>query len=114
MPAVAVTIGREVEGVPMSTERWNSFRLELTSLITTLGGTLWVNNSGIGIWDGGIEENHVVIGGLPPSQMTHFRAYAIRLGMKYQQQAIAVLAGISDLVTCTADRALPVSGGPDG
>lgn len=95
----------------MSSECWDSFRQELTSLITTLGGTLWVDSSGIGSWDGGPEDNHVVIAGLPHSQVDNLRVSVISLGMKYRQEDIAVLAGTSELIACSANQALlaPVS-----
>ncbi len=97
----------------MSGERWCSFRLELRSLITTLGGTLWVDNSGMGMWDGGIEDNHVVVAKLPRSQMANLRVCVIRLGVKYQQQAIAILVGVPELIVCSANHAIPISAGRD-
>jgi len=60
-PAIAVTIGRAVKGTPMSDAKWDLFKRELTSLITKLGGIIWVRNSGVGLWDGVREDNYVVV-----------------------------------------------------
>jgi len=102
-PAVAVTIGRVAGDMPMSDAKWNLFRQELTSLITTLGGTIWVRNSGVGLWDGMREDNYVVVSWLPSSQTGVLRELASLLGKKYNQQTIAILTGDSEVVPCALD-----------
>lgn len=107
LTSVAVTIGRDIAGTPMSADRWDSFRIELASLIAKLGGFLWASNSGVGLWDGCTEDNHVVIADLPQSKVPNLRAGVIPLGIKYQQQAVAILTGTSELIHCSANQ--PIS-----
>lgn len=87
----------------MSDSKWDSFQRELTSLITTLGGTIWVRNSGVGLWEGVNEDNYVVLSWMPLSQTNVLRGLVSLLGSRYQQQAIAILVGNSETLPCVAD-----------
>jgi hypothetical protein len=93
----------------MSDAKWDLFKRELTSLITKLGGIIWVRNSGVGLWDGVREDNYVVVSWLPSSQTGVLRELVSLLGSKYSQQAIAILVGDSEAVPCVMDPSFVAS-----
>ena len=103
MATCILTVGRNVQGVPMSDERWSEFRSDLSDLVNEWADEIYTYEAlGHGLWDG-VREDSVtwVFSAYAEDCSTHFRFRRqdiARLAAKYGQDAIALVRGESELI----------------
>ena len=104
MYVVSVTIGRNVGTTPMSDVRWATFEDEVSEYLSSgmqSDDTLEIHR-GRGIWDG-VEEESTKITLLTNSTLPYgtigLREFLSDLARRYDQDAIALTVGESELVT---------------
>lgn len=102
---VQLNFGRNVEGMPMSSERWDDFRNDIiTVLVMSCNGSsvetlnaIEVHN-GSGTWSGVREDSaHVSIFWEPGVNVDILRERVARVKRNYRQDSIALIVG-SELV----------------
>jgi hypothetical protein len=96
----AITIGRGVGARALADRAWSRFRQITARLAGSYTRAIYVQNQGRGPWDGGTEENFVVtFGGLADRDRDALQLHLRRLAHRFNQDAIALLLGKSELVT---------------
>lgn len=97
---VTLSIGRNVGDTPMDDERWDAFRDGVrTLLLDVVDGTLHVNAArSEGQWLGVFEESSTFVAEVPQSLLTVLRLGVANLRNWYEQDAIAVTLGKTELV----------------
>jgi hypothetical protein len=86
-----VSIGRNVDGVRMRSQRWESFRLATLEAVEQHAGPVVASAEGIGRYNGEVEGTFVVVGAA-------YGGYALeralgKLAAEYGQESIAVTYG---------------------
>jgi hypothetical protein len=81
----------------MSAERWESFVENVQRAVFIEGGTVYATAYGRGEWDGIVEDNAVVTFA-DVEDVVALRARLSALAVAFNQDAIALLAGTSELV----------------
>lgn len=94
--AGAITIGRNIGSRPMPRETWGRFVAAVEAVVRNRGGVVYIVASGIGEWDGQLEESVVVT--FAQADMTAVMADLSQLAVTYGQDAIALLAGHTVLI----------------
>lgn len=104
--AITATIGRNIGDVPMGTSRWKTFPTDVRRILVRAATDNGANiidvatRTGEGTWGGELEESAsvtVVTNGLP--NMTRIRTRLAALAARYEQDAIALAVGESELIT---------------
>ena len=96
MTTGAITIGRNVGLEPMPDGTWTQFIDEVSALITRCGGVVYIAGYGSGEWDGVAEESAVItFEGVEADDLTDGLVF---LAAMYEQDAIALLTGVTVLV----------------
>ncbi len=96
----AITIGRGAGNRRLSDLAWAEFRQVVVGLAGSYARAIHVRNRGLGQWDDQAEENFVVIfSGMHNSHSTALRPDLGQTAHQYDQDAIALLLGTSELIT---------------
>jgi len=96
----AITIGRGAGTRALVDSRWSRFCLVTVELARSYAPVIYVQNRGLGQWDGQPEENFVVIfGGVTNSDPAALCSQLRWLARKFDQDGIALLLGSSELIT---------------
>ena len=96
MATCILTVGRNIQGVPMSDERWAEFRSDLSGLVYESAKDIFTYEAlGHGLWDG-VREDSVTWVFSPYGEVR--RSDIARLAAKYEQDAIALVMGESELI----------------
>ena len=92
----AVVIGRNVGATPMPQVAWRLFINDVVALVEARGGVVHTVASGVGEWDGVMEDSGVVVYGGPPVQLLHDELAL--LASRYGQACIATVGGANWLI----------------
>jgi hypothetical protein len=96
----AITIGRGAGARMLADQDWSQFCLVTVELVSSCTSAIYVRNRGIGQWDSHAEENFVVVfGGLTSGDHVPLRLDLRRIARLFDQEAIALLLGDSELIT---------------
>jgi hypothetical protein len=96
----AITIGRGVGTRALTDQRWSNFCLTTVKLASSYARAIYVRNKGHGPWNGGTEENFVLIfGGCAKRNYPVLCFLLGRLAHDFDQEAISLLPGTSELIT---------------
>ena len=106
--STTITIGRNVDGVPMSDVDWAQFKLDVGVLLARHCGALVTSAEGHGVWEGETEQCYVAATAESPADSgldayldrAHgaFREDVRELSGMWLQEAIAVVIADTDLV----------------
>ena len=97
--ATIVTIGRNVNGVPMTTDAWRAFNEETFELVERYAGPVVFDGEGVGIWGDEREVAATLIGERDYIQTASLFVRDLRdLAVKYGQEAIALTIANTTLV----------------
>jgi len=102
MKTVTISIGRNINDWPMSADDWEMFRIGVRQLILTywFDATIFVDDAfSIGVWNGIKEESSTFVASINEGEMTSFIAMLTGLAAAYEQDAIAVTVGETQLIT---------------
>jgi hypothetical protein len=99
---VTVTVGRGTKEGELSRTEWEAFKREVLFAFDFVSLTVTVYNEGHGTWEGVTESNCVVSGyreeALTLTEQYLFTFLIKSLKGKYEQEAISVLFGVSELI----------------
>lgn len=88
-----VSIGRNVDGVPMSEQDWCDFFAH-THTACLVWGNVITNVTGRSFWNGDDEETRLILVTLSePWQEANLRTSLARLARQYRQEAIGFVGG---------------------
>lgn len=117
MEQVTVTIGRRdnVNGLELSVAQWGRFRAEVVSQLEGRGFTVVVDNEGTGSWEGVTEPNFIAVGiretAVTDAERTGLRTVCADLARRYDQDAIALSFGTSELIEASPEPFTAVAHG---
>lgn len=95
MRNATISIGRNVGSTPMHTDDWNSFRLDILSVLPT--APIFCG-SGLGFYEGVKEESFTVIVDAERVDLDYLRACLQAFACQYGQECIALTVGEPELV----------------
>jgi len=99
MADIAISIGRNIGNEPMHYTRWAQFQADLFYDVNVFAhGTVYAANLGRGQWDGNFEDNYVLTATVPDEHVDALRERLKLIRDDYQQEAIALLVGITELL----------------
>lgn len=105
MYVYTITIGRNVGDVPMPDEQWHAFQQDVNSIIGNVAdpGGFFERHTGIGVWSLAPEQSHKQAFGqdepLTDLDLHNVRVNLAELARRYQQDAIALTIGQSELIS---------------
>jgi hypothetical protein len=88
---IVVSIGRNVGNLPMSALAWEQYIEALTFRVEALNGTILGRARGRGEWDGGSEDNYILIAVFPTSLLPALRGWLSSLAAAFHQDAIGLV-----------------------
>jgi hypothetical protein len=91
----SISIGRNVGTQPMDDSQWGSFVADIEDLVRKHGGEVHTVAYGNGAWDGVPEESAVIVFA---GAAEGFDQELSALASWYDQDAIALVSGVSSLV----------------
>lgn len=98
MAAIVVSIGRNVDDVPMDTDTWDAFKGETMWAAQATAETIYSRSEGVGTWEGKREDTYVVTFEARDYNLPRLREKLGKLAARYGQDAIALTVGTTDLV----------------
>lgn len=102
MHSITITLGRNIDGAPMPSEKWTQFAEDVTAdLLAAVPSDITETHYGTGVWDG-IPEDSCKVTVLRHSEPTaamldDLRRYMSENARVYDQDAIAITIGKSEL-----------------
>lgn len=101
MITVTISIGRNVDGVPLSDARWNAFKQDIFDAVTHWCHEIHVNGAvSVNSWNGIAEESCTFVADSRDFFTVGALHTRLELACKnFDQDAIALTVGTTDLVT---------------
>jgi hypothetical protein len=111
MKTAYISIGRNVQGTPMTAERWQEFKTALR-VVGWTHGNIVTDAEGAGVYEGKTEETYLVavslrgpeFGRLNTIDLTNLREDLSHLAQHYGQESIALTVGEPEFVCSTKAR----------
>lgn len=99
MTTLTVSIGRAIQGVPMTAKRWRAFRDDVSATLEAGGCSVHVTAArSTGVWDGVLEESATYVADVPEQQLLGVVGELRRLCGLHSQDAIACTIGTTLLL----------------
>lgn len=96
---LVVSIGGNIDGVPMVPEKWDAFKGTLRSLLADVSGYTVFAGHGDGVWEGKFEESYTIImAEVRYRDVVRLKEPLASLGVLYGQECIALTFGYTTLV----------------
>jgi hypothetical protein len=97
-----VTVGRGTVTGELTHTEWEAFKREVLEAFNFVSFTVTVQSEGEGVWEG-VTESNFVVSAYRETELTLTEQYLFTfliksLKGKYQQEAISILFGVSNLV----------------
>lgn len=99
LKTASVTLGRNVAGVPVSVDEWKRRERSLEDLVRTHTETVYTVAEGFGEWDGQREESFIIVFAIDEGMLKVLRLVVRVLATLWDQEAIALVVGETDLVS---------------
>jgi len=96
---VTISIGRNIDGRPMTDDRWESFRDAVSEALAWEVATTYVDGAlSTGSWQGAPETSATWVASLSESQLPTLRIRLRILARRFHQDAIALTVGATELL----------------
>jgi len=96
---LVVSIGGNIDDVPMSETQWGDFKVTLRSLLADLSGYTVFAGHGDGVWEGKAEDAYtVIVAEVEGQEVVRLRPALARLCAVHSQECIAVTFGSTTFV----------------
>jgi len=102
MTSITISIGRNIGAEPMTLTNWRDFISAVTRIIgyADPNAVLYVTAAeSIGEWDGVSEQSRTWVGSIADESVDSLRAMLRALASVYEQDAIALSVGHTELIT---------------
>lgn len=97
---VTISIGRNVGDQPMPASEWRKFRAHVRDSLALCGGCVHVDAAhSVGEWDGKPEDSATWVAAIPADTVEELRVDLRLFCAIYDQDAIALTIGDTDLVS---------------
>lgn len=99
LKTVSVTLGRNVAGVPVSVDEWKRRERSLEAVVRFYAETVHTVAEGLGEWDGQREESFIIVFAIDEGRLEVLRPAIGVLAILWDQDAIALVVGETELVS---------------